>query len=84
MIVFINYCNSSQLNLLQSYTVDVQGEVSFYEISLVLCVCLGILVIILISVLCIINYKYQRVKEENITLKLVRGSADYNQKLKGT
>lgn len=66
----------SLLSLNTFYNISIDSRLSFYEISFGLCIGLGIMVILLISLLCVLHYKYQLIKEENITLNLVKGADD--------
>jgi hypothetical protein len=60
------------------YTINIDPSDQFYDLTLGLCIVLGILVILLTSILCIFNYKYQKVKEQNLTYNLVKGNDDSN------
>ncbi|KAM3140646.1 hypothetical protein pb186bvf_007244 [Paramecium bursaria] len=62
------------LRLQASYSITVEPVLSFYQLSLGLVIGMAILFVALIISLCVLNYKYQKVKEKNITLDIVKGS----------
>ncbi|CAD8046186.1 unnamed protein product [Paramecium primaurelia] len=77
ILILINQDDESIIQLTSTYNIVIDNTISFYQISLVLCILLGIFIVISISVLCILNHKYQKIKQQNITLKLVNRTDDY-------
>ncbi|CAD8159004.1 unnamed protein product [Paramecium octaurelia] len=77
ILILINDDDEGIIQLTSTYNIVIDNTISFYQISLVLCILLGIFMVISVSVLCILNHKYQKVKQQNITLKLVNRTDDY-------
>ncbi|CAD8049872.1 unnamed protein product [Paramecium sonneborni] len=77
ILILINEDEQDFNKIDSNYQIIIDNTISFYQISLVLCILLGIFIVISVSILCILNHKYQKVKQQNITLKLVNRTDDY-------